>query len=531
MMGANQMEYLGYHITTEGSCPLPEKVEAINNYKMPDTIHELRTFPGMINIYRRYLKNAAKTQELLHGMLKGGKEKTEEKSHGLKDQSSTVCRRELEDALSRIEDVTEINHDAIAEEQLKEEELKQLMQNYSSLKSKPSTLSSGKALWIDISTSKIRPYIMQKFRLQRFHLIYGFAHPIVKPTIKLWTEKYVWSNIKKQIREWAKACIRCQKCKVTRHTKSKFGEYQAPDERFSVVHIDLIGPLPPSEGIMYCLTFIVRFSCWMEVVPLPDLTTKIVGKAFYEHWICRFGVPATIISDKGRQFQSQLFRSIDAICGAKVGHTTPYHSQCKGKVERLHGTLKGAMKAHNNIKWTESLPTMLLGLRTALRPDINHTIAQMAYGTCIKLPGEFFDPSTINMDPQSIEDIKPLKSSSTRKQKNFVRKELKSYSHVFVRIDRVKKTLKLSREGPFVVVLDKDDLQRRYGGILYRIGLFVIVATLKLLGEFLSSSFPNASDSEFLQSLRRHVRFLKPVPVSCHSSCPVFISKDPFCSP
>ncbi|GFT50352.1 retrovirus-related Pol polyprotein from transposon opus [Nephila pilipes] len=153
----------------------------------------------------------------------------------------------------------------------------------------------------------------------------------------------------------------------------------------------------------------------------------------------QFGVPATIITDQGRQFESQSSRKIAAICGAKVGHTTPYHPQCNGKVQRLHRTLKGVTKAHNNIKRTESLPTVLLGLRAALRPDVNHIIAQMAYGTCIKLPGEFFDQPTVNMDPQNfvtklqqhMEDIKPLKPSSTRKQKIFVYKELKSCLHVF----------------------------------------------------------------------------------------------------
>ncbi|GFY07662.1 hypothetical protein TNCV_4095321 [Trichonephila clavipes] len=192
-------------------------------------------------------------------------------------------------------------------------------------------------------------------------------------------EKYVWSDIKKQVREWAKACIRCQKCKVSRHTKSKLGEFEQPDERFSVVHIDLIGKLPPSEGMQYCLTCIDRFSCWMEAIPIPEITAEIVGRAFYEKWICRFGVPAKIVTDQGRQFEAELFRSIAAICGAKVAHTTSYHPQCNGKVERLHRTLKGAIKAHNNIRWTESLPTVLLGLRAAIRPDISYTIAQMVY--------------------------------------------------------------------------------------------------------------------------------------------------------
>ncbi|GFU32742.1 transposon Ty3-I Gag-Pol polyprotein [Trichonephila clavipes] len=90
----------------------------------------------------------------------------------------------------------------------------------------------------------------------------------------------------------------------------------------------------------------------------------------------RFEVPAKLFTDQGRQFEAELFRSLAAISGAKVAHTTSYHPQCNGKVERLHRTLKGATKAHN-IRWAESLPTVLLGLRAAKRPDISYTIAQM----------------------------------------------------------------------------------------------------------------------------------------------------------
>ncbi|GFR08593.1 retrovirus-related Pol polyprotein from transposon opus [Trichonephila clavata] len=79
VMGADQVEYLGYLITSEGSRPLPEKVEIITNYKLPDTIHELRTFLGIVNFYRRYLKDAAKTQAPLHDLLKGAKKKDNRK--------------------------------------------------------------------------------------------------------------------------------------------------------------------------------------------------------------------------------------------------------------------------------------------------------------------------------------------------------------------------------------------------------------------------------------------------------------------
>ncbi|XP_043258559.1 protein NYNRIN-like [Colletes gigas] len=227
---------------------------------------------------------------------------------------------------------------------------------------------------------------------------------------------------------------------------------------------ELIGPLPPSEGNIYCLTCIDRFTCWMEVVPLQIITAETVGKAFYENWVSRFGVPDSIITDQGRQFEARLFRSLMAMCGAKVLHTTPYHPQCNGKIERFHRTLKTAIKAHGNSKWTETLPTVLLGLRAALREDTNHSVAQMVYGTNIRLPGEFFEQSKQEVEPESfvsrlqshMDLLKPAKSQRGRKQKVFVHKDLKVCSHVFLRADRIKKPLEPAYDGPFPVAKRQD---------------------------------------------------------------------------
>ncbi|GFU16246.1 retrovirus-related Pol polyprotein from transposon opus [Trichonephila clavipes] len=97
VMGAAQVEYLGFLITAEGSRPLPEKVQAIFNYKLPETIHDLRTFLGMINFYRRYLKDAAKTQAPLHELLKGAKKKDRRKVHWTDDtrRSFEKCKTDL----------------------------------------------------------------------------------------------------------------------------------------------------------------------------------------------------------------------------------------------------------------------------------------------------------------------------------------------------------------------------------------------------------------------------------------------------
>ncbi|GBN61404.1 Retrovirus-related Pol polyprotein from transposon opus [Araneus ventricosus] len=100
VMGVNQLEFLGYVITPEGSKPLPEKVNVILNYRLPETIHELRTFLGLINFYRRYIKYAAKNQAVLHEYLKGTKKKDKSKIPWTKEAKEKFeqCKKDLANA-------------------------------------------------------------------------------------------------------------------------------------------------------------------------------------------------------------------------------------------------------------------------------------------------------------------------------------------------------------------------------------------------------------------------------------------------
>ena len=118
----------------------------------------------------------------------------------------------------------------------------------------------------------------------------------------------VWPGINKDVRDWTRTCLQCQRAKVHQHTSTPIGQFPPPDARFAHVHIDLVGPLLPCQGFTYLLTCVDCFTRWPEVVPLTDITATSVAHAFLTGWIARFGVPTSITTDRGSQFESDLWQ-------------------------------------------------------------------------------------------------------------------------------------------------------------------------------------------------------------------------------
>ncbi len=150
--------------------------------------------------------------------------------------------------------------------------------------------------------------------------------------------------------------------------------------RFDSIHLDLVGPLPHSHGYSYLLTVIDRFTKWPEALPLPDIRAETIARTFLQGWVARFGTPTTVTTDRGSQFQSDLWSSLMKVFGSHRLRTTAYHPQANGLIKRFHWQLKGALKCHvPQDQWTDALPWMLLGIRSAVKEDSKCTAAELVY--------------------------------------------------------------------------------------------------------------------------------------------------------
>lgn len=367
------------------------------------------------------------------------------------------------DSLSRIESLSyAIDFDALAKSQEEDSELLSLLAGKTGLKLKKVNISSSSsAIYCDVSTSVIRPYVTKDFRRAVFESMHQLSHPGINATVKLISLRFVWPSIKRDCRTWAQNCLVCQRAKVTRHVSSPLKPFVLPSSRFEHVHLDIV-IMPLSEGYKYCLTCVDRFTRWPEAIPLVNQEALTVAKAFVETWIARFGCPLRITTDQGRQFESNLFNQLSRLTGSTHLRTTAYHPAANGMVERFHRQLKASIKCYQNDRWVEILPLVLLGIRSAWKEDLKATSAELVFGEPLRLPGEFLsnDRTAENASvEQLIKDLhgyfrglRPANVTSHGDRKVFVFKNLETAEQVFVRHDGPKSILQNPYNGPFTVV-------------------------------------------------------------------------------
>ena len=319
----------------------------------------------------------------------------------------------------------------------------------------------------DVSTGTARPIVPKSWTRTVFNAFHNLSHAGTKPTLRAISQRYVWYNMRREIRKLCKECHQCQSSKISLHTKSPLIHRLPPKGRFQSIHVDLVGPLPVSNNMTYILTIVDRFTRWPEALPLPDSVTTTCASALLLHWVARFGVPEDITSDRGPQFTSLLWQELHKLMGTSNNHTTAYHPQANGMVERLHRQLKAALMARTtDANWFDHLPFVLLGIRTSWRSDLDHSPAELVYGTSLQLPGEFVNPEQASDFQPSSEFVqrlqhtmnshKPTVPTFHGPKQTYIPKDLSTSGFVYVRHDAHRKPLQRPYDGPYQIINTED---------------------------------------------------------------------------
>uniref|UniRef100_A0A672HVL4 Gypsy retrotransposon integrase-like protein 1 n=1 Tax=Salarias fasciatus TaxID=181472 RepID=A0A672HVL4_SALFA len=197
--------------------------------------------------------------------------------------------------------------------------------------------------------------------LQWGHSSRLFCHPGATRTLEVLRQRFWWPTINKDTREFVAACVVCARNKTSNRPSSGLLQpLPVPSRPWSHIALDFVTGLPPSSGKTVILSIVDRFSKAAHFVPLDKLpSARETADLLVSEVVRVHGIPADIVSDRGPQFTSDVWRAFCAALGATVSLTSGFHPQSNGQTERLNQEMETLLRcatAEDPLAWSAHLP-------------------------------------------------------------------------------------------------------------------------------------------------------------------------------
>ena len=199
---------------------------------------------------------------------------------------------------------------------------------------------------------------------------------------KAYRAGFYWPKANEMAKEIVDKCEGCQFYSNMSHKPASALKTIPLVWPFAVWGLDMIGPLRTGRsGFTHVLVAVDKFTKWIEAKPIKSLDTG-TAVSFIRELIFRYGVPHSIITDNGSNFDSEEFRTFCNSQGTRVDHASVAHPQSNGQAERANGLILKGLKPrlmrdlkHAAGAWVDELPSVLWGLGPHLigRPEELHS--------------------------------------------------------------------------------------------------------------------------------------------------------------
>ncbi|BFG30771.1 hypothetical protein CerSpe_170450 [Prunus speciosa] len=157
---------------------------------------------------------------------------------------------------------------------------------------------------------------------------------------------YYWPTILKDCIDYAKGCKDCQKHGPIQYVSAGPINPIVRAWPFKGWAMDVIGKIHPksTKGHKYILVATDFFTKWVEAVPLKQVTQVKVIEFIEKNIIHRFGLPESIMTDRGTAFMGEAVQAAARNWGIRMVQSTPYNSQSNGQAEASNNVIKGILE-------------------------------------------------------------------------------------------------------------------------------------------------------------------------------------------
>ena len=178
--------------------------------------------------------------------------------------------------------------------------------------------------------------------------------------LDLLRDRFYWPGMHADVVSYINSCARCLRRK-SQQDKAPLVDIET-SQPLKLIHLNYLKIEPCKGNIENVLVITDHFTRYAQAFPSKTQTALTTAKLLWNNFILHYGFPEKIISDQGRNFESELIGHLCQLAGVQKLRTSPYHPQTNGQCERFNGTLLnmlGTLTPEQKKDWKSHVPALV----------------------------------------------------------------------------------------------------------------------------------------------------------------------------